>query len=49
MSVDEVDVEGKRLPVRHTSRQRLKTVTFVMGTPKYPNFKIMCSPLATAE
>jgi hypothetical protein len=35
MSGDEVEVEGKRLPVRHTSRQGLKTVTFAMGERQY--------------
>jgi hypothetical protein len=35
MSGDEVEVEGKRLPVRHTSKQRLKTVTFTMGDRQY--------------
>jgi hypothetical protein len=31
MSADEVEFEGKRLPVRRTSRQGLRTVTFTMG------------------
>ncbi len=31
MSADEVEAEGKRLPVRRTSRQGLRTVTFTMG------------------
>jgi hypothetical protein len=35
MSADEVELEGKRLPVRRTSRQGLKTVTFVMGGRQY--------------
>jgi len=35
LSADEVEVEGKRLPVRRTSRQGLKTVTFVMGGRQY--------------
>jgi hypothetical protein len=35
MSADEVEVEGKRLPVRRTSRQGLKTITFVMGDRQY--------------
>jgi len=30
MSADEVEVEGKRLPVRRTSKQGLRTVTFAM-------------------
>jgi hypothetical protein len=35
MSADEVQVEGKRLPARRTSRQGLKTATFVMGGRQY--------------
>jgi hypothetical protein len=35
MSADEVEVEGKRLPVRRTSKQGLRTVTFVMGGHQY--------------
>ena len=35
MSVDEVEVEGKRLPVRRTSKQGLRTVTFTMGGRQY--------------
>ena len=35
MSADEVEVEGKRLPVRRTSRQGLRTVAFTMGGPHY--------------
>jgi hypothetical protein len=35
MSADEVEVEGKRLPVRRTSKQGLRTVTFTMGGPHY--------------
>ena len=35
MSADEVEIEGKRLPVRRTSRQRLRTVTFPMGGREY--------------
>jgi hypothetical protein len=35
ISADEVEVEGKRLPVRHTSRQGLKTVTFTIGGRQY--------------
>ena len=31
MSADEVEVGGKRLPVRRTSEQGLRTVTFTMG------------------
>ena len=31
MTADEIEVEGKRLPVRRTSKQGLKTVTFTMG------------------
>jgi hypothetical protein len=30
MSADEVEVGGKRLPVRRTSKQGLRTVTFTM-------------------
>ena len=35
MSADEVEVEGKRLPVHRTSKQGLKTVTFTMGGREY--------------
>jgi hypothetical protein len=35
ISADEVEVEGKRLPVRRTSRQGLMTVTFTMGGRQY--------------
>ena len=35
MSADEVVVEGKRLPVRRTSRQGLRTVTFTLGGQEY--------------
>jgi hypothetical protein len=35
MSADEVEVEGKRLPVRRTSKQGLRTVTFTMGERQY--------------
>jgi hypothetical protein len=35
MTADEVEVMGKRLPVRRTSRRGLKTVTFVMGDREY--------------
>ena len=35
MTGDEVEIEGKRLPVRHTSRQGLRTVTFSMGGREY--------------
>jgi hypothetical protein len=35
MTDDEVEIEGKRLPVRHTSRQGLRTVTFSMGGREY--------------
>ena len=35
MSADEVEVEGKRLPVRRTSKQGLRTVTFTTGGPHY--------------
>jgi hypothetical protein len=31
MTAEEIEVEGKRLPVRRTSRQGLRTVTFTMG------------------
>jgi len=31
MTADEVEIEGKRLPVRRTSRQGLRTVTFTRG------------------
>ncbi len=35
MSGDEVEVEGKRLAIRRTSRQGLKTVTFEVDGRKY--------------
>jgi hypothetical protein len=35
MTADEVEIEGKRLPVRRTSKQGLRTVTFTMGGPQY--------------
>lgn len=35
MTADEVDIGGKRLPVRHTSKQGLKTITFAMGDRQY--------------
>jgi hypothetical protein len=35
LSGDEVEVEGRRLPVRHTSKQGLRTVTFTMGGRGY--------------
>ena len=35
MSADEVEVEGKRLPVRRTSKQGLRTVTCTVGGPQY--------------
>lgn len=35
MSADEVEVEGNRLPVRRTSKQGLRTVTFTIGGRQY--------------
>src|ERR1039457_6392275 len=35
MSADEVEIEGKRLPVRRTSKRGLKTVTFTMEGRQY--------------
>jgi hypothetical protein len=35
MGADEVEVEGKRIPVRRTSRQGLRTVTFNMEGRQY--------------
>jgi hypothetical protein len=35
MTADEVEIEGKRLPVRRTSRQGLRTVTFTMEGRQY--------------
>lgn len=35
MSADEVEVEGKRLPVRRTSKQGLRTVTFAVEGRQY--------------
>jgi hypothetical protein len=35
LSADEVEVGGKRLPVRRTSKQGLRTVTFTMEGRQY--------------
>ena len=35
MSADEVEVEGKRLPARHTSSRRLRMLAFTMGGCQY--------------
>jgi hypothetical protein len=35
MSAEEVETEGKRLPVRRTSKQGLRTVTFTMEGRQY--------------
>jgi len=35
MSADEIEVEGKRLLVRHTSSRRLRTLAFTMGGRQY--------------
>jgi hypothetical protein len=35
MSADEVEAEGRRLRVRHTSKQGLRTVTFAVGGREY--------------
>jgi hypothetical protein len=35
LSADEVEVEGKRLPVRRTSKQGLRTVTFAIEGRQY--------------
>ena len=35
MNADAVEVEGNRLPVRRTSKQGLRTVTFVMEGRQY--------------
>lgn len=35
LSADEVEVEGKRLPVRRTSRQGLRTVAFSLEGRQY--------------
>jgi hypothetical protein len=35
MTADEVEVEGKRLPVHRTSRQGLRTLTFTMEGRQY--------------
>ena len=35
MSADEVVVEGKRIPVRRTIKQGLRTVTFTIGERRY--------------
>ena len=35
LSADEVDIEGKHLAVRRTSKQGLRTVTFTMGERQY--------------
>lgn len=35
MTADEVEVEGKRLPVRRTSKKGFRTVTFTTGGSHY--------------
>ena len=35
MTAEEIEVGGKRLPVRRTSRQGLRTATFTMGGRQY--------------
>jgi hypothetical protein len=35
MSADEVEVEEKRLPVRHTGSRRLRMLAFTMGGRQY--------------
>ena len=35
MTADEVEIEGKRLPVSRTSKRGLRTVTFNMGGRQY--------------
>ena len=35
MTADEVEVEGKRFPVRRTSKKGLRIVTFTMGERQY--------------
>ena len=35
MSAEEVEIEGERLPVRRTSRQGLRTVTFTVQGRQY--------------
>ena len=35
MTVDEVEVEGNRLPVRHTSSRHLRLLMFTMGGRQY--------------
>ena len=35
MSAEEVETGGKRLPVRRTSKQGLRTVTFTVGERQY--------------
>ena len=35
MTSTAVDVEGKSIPVRRTSRQRLKTIAFRVGVHEY--------------
>ena len=39
MTANEVDVGGKRLPVRRTSKQGLRTVTFTMEARQYAAIK----------
>ncbi len=39
MSADEVEVEGKQLLVRRTSKQGLRTVTFTMEGRQYAAFE----------
>jgi hypothetical protein len=35
LSADEVEIDGKQLPVHRTSRQRLRTLTFMMEDRQY--------------
>jgi hypothetical protein len=39
MSADDVEIEGKRLRVRCTSKQGLRTVTFTTGEREYAAIK----------
>ena len=41
-SADEIEIEGRRLPVRRTSKQGLRTVNFTMGDREYSAIEQNC-------
>ena len=49
MSADEVEIKGKRLPVRRTSERGLMTVAFTWGDPNTQRFSrtLISLPLPT--